>query len=68
MSTSVDVHLHTEDQWLLQDCTRFPEPFVSMTVHDIVILYVRPGSVDALIAAAEKAKTILDKVRKEVPS
>lgn len=68
MSTTIGVHLDHDDEWCIQDCTQFDRPFVSMTIHDNVVLYVHPDSIDALVAAIEETKTILDHAGKKEPS
>ena len=68
MSTNIGVHLDHDDEGFIQDCTQFNRPFVSMTIHDSVVLFIRPDSIDALVAAVEETKTILDHAGKKGPS
>lgn len=68
MSTMIGIHLLPDDKWCVKDYTDSSDPFVSLGIHEATTLFVRHKSIDALIAAANEAKTMLDKVSKEAPS
>lgn len=67
MITNIGIHLIPDDKWSVTDYTDSSDPFVCLAIHEATSLFVRHKTIDALIAAVNEAKALLDKVSSKAP-
>lgn len=61
MSTSIGVHLHAEDEWSITNCMDNSDPFVSIDVHGVTTIFLRPDNINALLTIVMETKDILER-------